>query len=126
MRFAPHTLPRLAMVFALMLAMASSGFAHSFNRAEASADYADFVAAGGSLSDLCGGSIDPNHATPAKCEACRLVAAAVIPSHPTGLGLISARRPAARARLAEPLRQARWLDPSHPTRAPPATLASYY
>ncbi|MFS4583535.1 hypothetical protein [Phaeobacter sp. C3_T13_0] len=122
MRFAVHILPRLAMVLALALAMASTGFAHSYDRAEDSPEYAAFLAAGGTLSDLCGDISDPEHTSFANCDACRLVAAALIPSYPVTPGMCSVQRPTVGAAVIVLLRKALLRDPSRPTRAPPAPL----
>ncbi|ATG41659.1 hypothetical protein PhaeoP14_03627 (plasmid) [Phaeobacter piscinae] len=124
MRFAVHIFPRLAMILALVLALASTGFAHTIERAEDSPDYAAFVAAGGALSDLCGDSQDPGHGTLAQCEACRLVAAALIPGHPATPGVAWVQRPTASAPLARRPDSSLWRDPAHGSRAPPAHLTT--
>ncbi|XHE59979.1 hypothetical protein L0Z65_17785 (plasmid) [Phaeobacter sp. BS52] len=124
MRFAVHIFPRLAMILALVLALASTGFAHTIERAEDSPDYAAFVAAGGALSDLCGDSQDPGHGTLAQCEACRLVAAALIPGHPAIPGVAWVQRPTASAPLVTRPHSTLWRDPAHGSRAPPALLTT--
>ncbi|MFV1599033.1 MULTISPECIES: DUF2946 family protein [unclassified Phaeobacter] len=122
MRFAVHILPRLTMMLALVLAMVGTGFAHRYDRTVHSPDYAAFVAAGGTLSDLCGDSTDPDHGARAKCEACRLTAAALMPSHPETPGLRLVQRPRTRAAVVKPLHRDRPRGPAHRTRAPPAPL----
>jgi len=109
---------RLAIVFALMLAMVGTGFAHQFSTSNLDDDLSTYLAAGGSYADLC---IDREggHAAGATCDACRLVDTASVPVGRAvqsdcefAVSFISATPPAFPYTFAIQ-------DPAHPTRAPP-------
>lgn len=105
-------------VCALIVAMAGSGFAHKVERSELSPDLAAYVAAGGLLIDICGTG-GQTEAGGVKCDACRLIGAAVVPLD-TGLGPVVLTAPARKmAFVAKRLRNSQGLDPARLTRAPP-------
>lgn len=67
---------RFAIVFALAFAMATSGFAHRIAAADVDESLQSYVAAGGSLADICG---DIGASLGETCDACRLVDTAFVP-----------------------------------------------
>lgn len=68
---------RLFIVIALTFAMAGSSFAHRVAPSEIDESLLAYVAAGGALDDLCGGSRSGGGET---CDACRLVDGATLPT----------------------------------------------
>lgn len=114
-----HT-SKLLVVFALICAMASSGFAHRGVTAPFDPELAAYVAAGGALDDLCGHPAGSSDQGTQSCEACRLLNAIILPS----------LDPACTIRLGEPSRIrtpqgtenliSAKLDLIHAARGPPA------
>lgn len=73
---------KLCVTFALLVAMAGSGFAHRAPTAALDESLLAYVAVGGSLSDLCGeGGVGTGAGN--TCDACRLVDAAAVPHNDT-------------------------------------------
>ncbi|WP_147108909.1 hypothetical protein [Tateyamaria sp. syn59] len=63
---------KTGLICAVMIALATIGFAHQNAQPDVSPEFAAYIAAGGSLADLCG---LPGTGTPANvqnCEACRI------------------------------------------------------
>jgi hypothetical protein len=112
----------LLVVLALLCAMASSGFAHRFVGQPVDPALAAYIAAGGSLDDICGhAGGTTHHQSTQTCDACRLVTAAVLTDHEpdftTPFGTISSV-----ALFVSPLSlRAAPLDTSRTARGPPAT-----
>ncbi|MEB8387256.1 hypothetical protein OO012_08460 [Rhodobacteraceae bacterium KMM 6894] len=104
--------------FAVMIAFVMSTFAHISPRAPEPAGLLAFVAAGGSLGDLCGGDITDD-ATGTKCEACRLVGAALIPAACDMAPEILSDGTRAHMVVARDIHHARPHDPARQPRAPP-------
>jgi hypothetical protein len=71
---------KLLVVFALICAMATSGFAHRFVSEPLDPALAAYVAQGGPLADICGPPGGTSHKNTQTCEACRLVNAVILPS----------------------------------------------
>ncbi|MEP2781886.1 MAG: hypothetical protein ABJO67_20835 [Pseudoruegeria sp.] len=72
---------KLFVVIALICAMASFGFAHRLVAEPVDSDMRAYIAAGGSLEDICGFTDAPSHQAAQSCEACRLVDAAVLSAY---------------------------------------------
>ena len=77
-RFAARSFAKLTLVFALMMALATSSFAHRFAAEQIDDSLRDYLAAGGSLTDLCA-ALDADGHSGQSCDACRLVDAAALP-----------------------------------------------
>lgn len=110
---------RLFAAIAVIIAIAVMGFAHKQSQTPLTPELAAYVAQGGSLGDLCGDFDEEHGHHGQKCEACRLVGAALL-SPPWHEFLISVS--VSRQNL--PLvtrtsRATRRLDPARLTRAPP-------
>lgn len=112
-------LSRLMVVAALLVALTGSAVAHRTQGPPATADLLAYVAAGGSLDDLCGGDDGSSGVGMAGCDACRLVDTAALPTA-TGTGVSVASFSATSAVPApHVVSPACAPDPSHPVRAPP-------
>lgn len=106
-------------VVLVMLSLMAIGFAHQTSRTVQSPDMAGFLAAGGSLSDLCGTPVGDGQTTHVECKACRisdnlitLQSCASFPERITRAVLVYGF-------VAKRLEQSRGLDPARLTRAPP-------
>lgn len=120
MRFLVIYKSKFLVVFALICALASSGFAHRFVSKPLDPALTTYVAAGGSLADICGDIKGPSHQNTQTCEACRLVNAAVLPNHDPTCTPPFGRLPVVQAHISDTeLRSAR-LDLTHAARGPPA------
>lgn len=113
------TLCKFFTSLALILAIAAIGFAHSNARKALSPELAAYVAEGGSLADICGGTDKQNSAHGQKCEACRLIGAALMPRNCYGVPLLVSDQTRILTFVAKRLHRARPLDPTRLTRAPP-------
>ncbi|WP_293572777.1 hypothetical protein [Phaeobacter sp.] len=110
---------QLLPVLTLVVGLIGIGFGHRINTAETSPEFTAFLAAGGSLADLCAEDTDSHHGTMSQCEACRLVSAALLPEHPQNAALALIQRPAPQHPAPVLVVARAALDLSHPTRAPP-------
>lgn len=110
---------RLSVAAALCLALVAIGYGHRTQGPDMTPELAAYVAAGGSLSDLCGPTDGDGPAPRADCEACRLsdtlttlrdpcLAASRITPKTFVFGFVAKR-----------LRQTSGPDPVRLTRAPP-------
>lgn len=113
------TICKFLTAIALMFALVSSGFAHTGYRSAMSADLAAYVAAGGALNDICGGSGEQNSTVGQKCEACRLIGAALVPRACVAVPMILTDQTRVLSFVAKRLHHDRPLDPTRLTRAPP-------
>lgn len=112
---------KLMVVFALICAMATTSFAHRFVSQSLDPALAAYVAAGGSVEDICGYTEGSSHQNVPSCEACRLVNAAVLPDHDPACIAPFCKLALVRVAVQETeLRSAR-LDLSRAARGPPAT-----
>lgn len=114
-----HLLGRLLTTISLIFAFFSFGFAHNSVPKPMSPELAAYVAAGGSISDICGGNHDSEHEQQIDCEACRITDSFVIlrgckHETPRELGIIQTWH-----FIAIRLSQSQGLDPARLTRAPP-------
>jgi hypothetical protein len=107
------------MSFALIFALVGAGFAHTSMQPAMSPELAEFVAAGGSLADICGSSGEQDGARGAKCEACRLMNASLIPRNCHAAPLTYTTQTRVLAFVAIQLHNKQPLDPARLTRAPP-------
>jgi len=112
-------LARLMIVFALFVAMASSGLAHRFESRAATESLNAYLAAGGTYADICADDGFGGHGVGQTCNACRLVDSVALP--PVGASCVAPHSVvlathSALAALPQP-----WFvpDPSRPVRAPP-------
>lgn len=119
MQNAPSTLCKFFTSLALIFAMGASGFAHGGARAPISPDLAAYVAAGGLLADICGGSGEQDSATGQKCEACRLIGAALVPQNCPGIPVLVTDQTQVLSFVAKQIHRTHPLDPARLTRAPP-------
>ena len=85
---------KLLIVFALACAMASFGFAHRFASERGDPALDAYLAAGGSLEDLCIYTEGSSHKDPQTCAACRLVSAIALPDVVLTFGKTLSRRAA--------------------------------
>ncbi|WP_298975555.1 hypothetical protein [uncultured Roseobacter sp.] len=113
--FLASVLTKLVLVFALV----SVGFAHTFGRATLSPELAEYVAAGGSLADICGEIDGQGPMMPTDCEACRIVDNLALPHHGSLATLAVLAETRTLAFVSKRLRQSQGLDPARLTRAPP-------
>lgn len=110
---------RLMIVFALFVAMASSGSAHRFASASDTENLNAFLAAGGTYADICADDGLGGHNAGQTCDACRLVDGAALPPVTATCAATHAVILAANAAFAALPPPAFVPDPSRPVRAPP-------
>ncbi|WP_390910444.1 hypothetical protein [Pseudosulfitobacter sp. SM2401] len=110
---------RLITPFALMIAMTVSGFVHTGARPDISPELAAYVAAGGSLADICGGSGEQDGARGVKCDACLRFGAAVLPHTCHSAPVILSDQTRRLSFVAKRILYTRPLDPTCLARAPP-------
>lgn len=119
MTFMHRAFCRLLLCLSLVLAMATSGFAHRGVESGPAPELAAYLAAGGSLADLCG-DVGGGHEGVQSCAACRLIEAAFMPFEAVGVPLRLSAGTQAHVLVAKRLQRSRGLDPARLTRAPPA------
>ncbi|MEM8871140.1 MAG: hypothetical protein AAGE38_12120 [Pseudomonadota bacterium] len=105
--------------FALVIALFTSGFAHTIDRAQPSPEYSAFLAAGGSLADICDAMGDGEGGGVLECEACRVIGSAVLPTVASELLLSGDQRAQKQRVVAEQWHRTRRLDHGCLSRAPP-------
>lgn len=119
MRFIPILIGRLLLTFALLCAIMASGFAHTVSRTNVPQELSDYIALGGAVADICGEADNSTGASGAKCEACRLIGAAVLPPA-TCQNAYRLRDTSVKLRfVATQFRYSQSLDPARLSRAPP-------
>ncbi|KIC50512.1 hypothetical protein RA29_06680 [Tateyamaria sp. ANG-S1] len=111
---------KFGLICAVMVALATIGFAHrTAPPATASPELAAYIAAGGSLADLCG-PFDGNSPAPVqKCEACRITDTAGWPSGPCTDRPVMLAKIFAFSFIAKRLIERHGLDAARLVRAPP-------
>ncbi len=114
MRMCPHIL-RASLLALIMLAMTSLPFVHRAGAEPQSAEYATFLAMGGTFDDICGDR--GGHTAASGCEACRIVAATLL------LPPVSILRPALVARTVRFAAVARPFPVPNPRQGPPPARA---
>lgn len=110
---------RLIVVTALVLGMATSGFAHRFVTQDLDSALIDFVQAGGSLGDFCGDVGGRSRHSAQSCEACRLVDTAFVPLLEPACSTPFGRPTGILTAAFADIYTSTGLDPSRPVRAPP-------
>ncbi|UWR24515.1 hypothetical protein [Sulfitobacter sp. S190] len=107
------------MIAVAVMAVVLLGFAHRSGKQTLSPELADYVAAGGAISDICGLTGGDGMAVPVDCEACRIGDAA----HLVGVCYASPPRLAAQTfvlrSIGKRIAHSRALDPARLVRAPP-------
>ena len=112
---------RSFVLIAVCIALTATGFAHRSAALPMDADLLAYVQAGGTLSELCG-DLDENGMPVAQtCEACLLVAAALLPGSDQTFVALDIRPARVQFSLGTPPTRSTDLDLSRATRAPPAT-----
>ena len=115
-----HPLQILKRLTALLTAVAllSVGFAHRAAQTDLPEDLAAYVAAGGSLADICG-EVGGDGASAADCEACRVADNLQELRAPELRASGTCKRILASRFVAKTLARSRGLDPARAPRAPP-------
>ena len=78
MRYLAHQFSRFFLTFAILIAMAGTGFAHRVAPPDVDDSLLAYVAAGGAFEDICSDAGEWD-AGGGHCDACRLVHGAVLP-----------------------------------------------
>ena len=112
-------LGRQLVTISLICTFALLGFAHKNTPTPVSPELAAFLAAGGSISDICNDDHEPEHEQSVDCEACRIADSFAIlrgckQVAPAELDVVQNWR-----FIAKRLSQSQGLDPARLTRAPP-------
>lgn len=110
---------KCAVVFALLVAMAGTGFAHRVIGQDADESLLSYLAAGGTLAELCGQTDQGSHGGGQSCDACRLVDSLVVPSCVQGPASDWVPALVLFDPGAAPVLVADAQNPAHPVRAPP-------
>jgi len=114
-----------AQFFALILVsvtLAASGLAHQMPEDQTpalSTELAAYIASGGALSDICNYTSDTGEEATTKCDACRLIGAAVLPSTTACASVIFPDQTRALVFVATRLVRSQRPDRTRLTRAPP-------
>ncbi|MEP1766909.1 MAG: hypothetical protein ABJJ53_09780 [Sulfitobacter sp.] len=116
---ARHTLCKLVISFALMIAMAASAFGHTSVRPPLSPELAQYVAMGGFLTDICGTTGEQDSGQAQKCEVCRLMGAAILLREDSTAPVKLIQRTRKLTFVAQLVHNSRPLDPTRLSRAPP-------
>lgn len=103
----------------LIAAFISLGFAHKNMQPVMTPDLVAFVAAGGSVADICGGDQYPAHTGTVNCEACRIADNLTVTQICDPVATIDLERIQRWRFIAKRLAQSQGLDPARLTRAPP-------
>ncbi len=118
MRRLIYPFSKLCVVAALFVAMAGSGFAHRTAPPPRDNDLRAYLAAGGTLADVCGDFAPGDHAG-GPCDACRLVKSAIVPVIASAaIAVLGAARPLYTVPKV-PLYHPSDADPARMVRAPP-------
>ena len=114
-----HFLGRLLTTLSLIFAFVSLGFAHEDIPTPMTPELAAFVAAGGSISDICRGDHTPQHGQAVDCEACRITENfAILQGYPL-VAPVRLERVQTWRFVAQRLSGEQSLDSARLTRAPP-------
>lgn len=109
----------LLTTFAVIIAVAASAFGHTAVRPAPSQELVAYVAAGGSLGDLCGTAEDQDGVPGQKCEVCRLFGSVALPDICFGVPVAVNQQARTLTFVAQLVHNSRPLDPARLTRAPP-------
>ena len=119
MQLKKHPFARLLIVFALFVAMATSGLAHRFSSGEVDESLNAYLAAGGTYQDICADAGFGDHTVGQTCDACRLVDSVAVPPVAASCAPAHAVILAAHNRSMALASRPFVADPSRPVRAPP-------
>lgn len=119
MACAAKILVRSLALIALLFAFLTQGFAHKNIPSQMTPEWAAYVAAGGSLFDLCGADQAPEDGQSVECEACRIADSFAILRGCKQVMPITSERVVAWRFVAKTLAESQGLDPARLTRAPP-------
>ncbi|WP_108815221.1 hypothetical protein [Loktanella sp. Alg231-35] len=117
MRILTTTFAKLCLVVALLVALASTGFAHRVIPVDVDRDLLEYLVAGGSLDEVCGDASGDHVGQ--SCDACRLVDSASVPTAAAHASRVSLGGAAAMPVLGGICHLGGAADPSRPVRAPP-------
>lgn len=111
---------RVQVLIIVSVAMVATGFAHNTRAAAYSPDIVAFLAAGGSLADVCGGTQDGSETGhPYDCEICRIAQGLHLTATPNPEPSLTLATTLICQFVAKRLHNAKPLDPARLTRAPP-------
>ena len=116
--FATNLVRPLALI-ALLFAFLTLGFAHKNIPSQMTPELAAYVAAGGSLFDLCGTDQLPEDGQTVECEACRIADSFALLRGCKQVMPVELERVEAWRFVAKTLAESQGLDPARLTRAPP-------
>lgn len=119
MAFLAQSCGRFLTLIVLIFAVLSLGFGHKSGPAEMTPEMAAYVAAGGSIFDLCGGNGLPQDGQTMDCEACRIADNLVTLQACDPAGFVELGQVQAWRFVAKQLSESQGLDPARLTRAPP-------
>ncbi|WP_170606684.1 hypothetical protein [Ruegeria arenilitoris] len=104
----------------MILSLVSLGVAHKSANEESSPDLAAFMAAGGSLSDLCGLPIGDGPLTLVDCDACRIADSCVVLRGSSNAAIATLEYTRTFTFVAKRIARTAPLDATRLTRAPPS------
>lgn len=114
-----HLLGRHLTTILLIGAFVSLGFAHKEIPAPMSPELRAYVAAGGSIDDICGADHNPDHEQALNCEACRIADAVAILREGKQVASLELEITQSWRFIAKRNSERQELDPAHLTRGPP-------
>lgn len=103
----------------LVLTLVGAGVFHTGARSSVPSELAAYVAAGGALTDICGDMPEGDESGQFRCETCRLIGVALVPSALYSAALVCGVRTLRLQHVATQIHYAKPLDPSRLSRAPP-------
>jgi hypothetical protein len=114
-----HFLGRQLTTISLICAFVSLGFAHKGIPTPMTPELAAYVAAGGSISDICGSDHQPEHGQALDCEACRITDNFATLQGCKLIASVELESVQTWRFVAKRLSEKQRLDPARLTRAPP-------
>lgn len=117
MRILNATFARLSLVAALLVALASTGFAHRVIPLDVDDDLLRYLAVGGSLEEICGDASGDHVGQ--SCDACRLVDLVTVPFADAKTISVDPRTVSVLPVFIGLCHSGSAADPARPVRAPP-------
>ena len=114
-----HLFIRQLTTISLIAAFISLGFAHKNMKPVMTPELVAYVAAGGSIADICGGDQYPDRTNTVNCEACRIADSLTVTQTCDPVATIDLERIQRWRFISKRLAQSQGLDPARLTRAPP-------
>lgn len=114
-----HHLSRQLTTIILVCAFVLLGFAHKNIQPPLTPELVAYVAAGGSISDICGGDHQSEHEDATNCEACRIGDCLMMMQGSDHIASVELERIQTWRFIAKRLAESQGLDPARLTRAPP-------